>query len=306
MEAGAAHGITDGAQFCVYKDRESKATQLGIIVARQTDPFTTTLDIISDGSQLPEEGYALRTRIGFEERLRLHVYTNAPLSLIEILQRTASQKILLVEKEKAELSFTLEQEGVVVNILDSFVAPLGLTRMPFYIEPNAHAISNVINAAAHFYFYLRRKSNMQALHGKIDVIFTEVVQSNEEYDDYLQPVIQPIGPNLNRENIIDLQVQSDKMYGLKITNNSDMALYPSLFFFDNSDLSISELKIKFTIQFYDKLCSPQCHIINHPPMELKLTLLFCQTHLSRLVMEMGVEFHTAIFSGRTKILTLAT
>ena len=241
MEAGSAHGITDGAQFGVYKDRESKATQLGIIVARQTDPFATTLDIISGASHLlPEEGYALQTRVGFEERLRLHVYTNAPPSLIETLQKTAPQEFLLVEKEKAELSFTLEQEGVVVNILDSFIAALGLTRMPFYIEPNADAISNVIRAAAHFNFYLRRKSNMQALHGKIDVIFTEVVQSKEEYDDYLQPVIQPIGPNLNRENIIDLQVQSDKMYGVKIINNSDMALYPSLFFFDNSDLSISK------------------------------------------------------------------
>jgi hypothetical protein len=26
MEAGAAHGITDGAQFGVYKDRESEGT----------------------------------------------------------------------------------------------------------------------------------------------------------------------------------------------------------------------------------------------------------------------------------------
>ena len=242
MEAGTAHGITDGAQFGVYKDRESKGTQLGIIAARQTDPFTTTLEIISDASSrlLPEEGYALQTRVGIEERLRLHVNTNSPPFLIETLQRTASQEFLLVEKEKAELSFTLEQEGVVVNILDSFVAALGLTRMFFYIEPNADAITDVIHAAAHFYFYLRRKSKMQALHGKIDVIFTEVVQSKEEYDDYLQPVIQPIGPNLNRENIINLRVQKDKMYGVKITNNSDMALYPSLFFFDNSDLSISK------------------------------------------------------------------
>jgi hypothetical protein len=153
------------------------------------------------------------------------------------LHKTASQDFFLVEKEGAELSFTLEQEGVVVNILDSFVAALGLTRMPFYIEPNANAMPNFINVAAHFRFYLSQKSKMQ---GKIDVIFTEVVQSKEEYDDYLQPVIQPIGPNLNSENIIDLQVQSDKMYGIKITNNSDMALYPSLFFFDNSDLSISK------------------------------------------------------------------
>ena len=241
MEAGAAHGITEGAQFAVYKDRESKVTQLGIIVVRQTDSFTTTLDIISDASRLlPEEGYALQTRVGIEEGSRLHVYTNAIPSLVETLQRTALQGFLLVEKEKAELSFTLEQEGVVINILDPFVAALGLTCMPFHIEPNADAISNVIHAAAHFYFYLHRKSKIQALHGKVDVIFTEVVQSKEEYDDYLQPVIQPIGSNLNRENIVDLQVQKNKMYGMKITNNSDMALYPSLFFFDHSDLSISK------------------------------------------------------------------
>ena len=240
MEAGAAHGITDGAQFGVYKDRQWKGTQLGIIIARQTDPFTTTLDIIDGSRFLPDEGYALQTRVGIEEGLRLHIDTNAPPSLVETLQRTASQEFLIVEKEKAELCFTFEQEGVVVDILDSFIAAFGLTRMPFYIEPNADAISNVIHAAAHFYFHLRRKSKTQALHGKIDIIFTELVESKEEYDDCLQPVIQPIGPNLNHENLIDLQIQNSKMYGIKITNNSDIPLYPSLFFFDNSDLSISK------------------------------------------------------------------
>jgi hypothetical protein len=97
-----------------------------------------------------------------------------------------------------DLSFTLEQEGMVVNILDSFVAGRGLTRMPFYIEPNADAISNFVNAAALFHFYLSRSSMMKALLGKIDIIFTEVVQSPEVVD-HLQLVtaIKPIGPNLN-------------------------------------------------------------------------------------------------------------
>ena len=207
--------------------------------SKKNSPKSVANSIIS-------EGYALQTRVGIEERLRLYVSTNAPPSLTEILQKIASQDFLLVEKEEAELSFTLEQEGVVVNILDSFVAARGLTRIPFYIEPNADAISNFIKAAAHFHFYLRQKSKMQVLHGKIDVIFTEVVQSKDEYDDDLQPVTHSIGPNLNRGNMIDLQAQG-KMYGVKITNNSDMALYPSLFFFDNSDLSISKWRI---------LCNP--------------------------------------------------
>ncbi|KAF9240013.1 hypothetical protein BU15DRAFT_61646 [Melanogaster broomeanus] len=250
MDAGAAHGIVNMAHFAVYRDREStlEGTQLGTVVALHVDPFTTTLDITTDGSRflLPEGGYALQTRAGIEEGLRVHIEVDEKLTpVFDVLgremQRASSQmRILLVEKERAELDFALEGGYVVVNLLDSVVTTLGLTRMPFRIEPTADAHTST--------WHLRRKSKTQALHKKIEVEFTELIQSEEEYDDDLQPVIQPIGPNLNRENIVDLQIKSNAMYGIKITNNLDVPLYPSLFFFDNSDLSIGGVPYRYFLR----------------------------------------------------------
>ena len=251
MDAGVVHGITEGTYFDVYQDREStlNGTSLGTLVVLHTDSFTSTLDIITEASRsLPEEGYAVRARVRLEEDLRIHVAPNVQLSLTQALAARDLQKegflhrILLVEKEKAELEFTLEEGRVVVNLLDSVVTTLGLTRIPFFIEPTADVVYSFIGAVSHFYWHLRQKGDTQALHKKFQVEFTEVLQSEEEYDDDLQPILYAVGPNLNHENIVDLHIQKGKMYGMKLVNNSDVALYPFLFFFDNSDFSIGEYK----------------------------------------------------------------
>jgi len=262
MDAGAVHGITDGAYFDLYQDRDStlNGTLLGTLVVLHTDPLTSTLDIILEASgSLPKGGYALRTRIRFEEDLRIHVATNVQLPLAQALasdvEKTPfSHRILLVEKEKADLEFTLEEESVVVNLLDSVVTTLGLTvRIPFFIM---YIVSTFIRAASHFYWHLRRKSDTQAFHKKIQVEFTEVVQSEEEYDDHLRPIFYPVGPNFNHENIIDIRIQQGKMYGIKIINNSDVALYPFLFFFDNSDFSIGQY---MSLRLFDFVVSQCVH-----------------------------------------------
>ena len=100
---------------CTRIDVENQKVWIQSITSRQTDAFITTLDIISDASRLlPREGYARQTHVGItdSEGLRLRNYMNAPPSLIDIPQRTTSQEFLLVGNEKAELSFTLDQEGI--------------------------------------------------------------------------------------------------------------------------------------------------------------------------------------------------
>jgi len=75
------------------------------------------------------------------------------------------------------------------------------------------------------------------------------------YDEDYYPKLD-VGPNLNVggdadvgvgggatcdvkiDGIIDIEVEEDAIYGIKIVNNTDTKLYPSLFYFDNSDLSI--------------------------------------------------------------------
>ena len=63
MEAGAVHGIKEGAYFDLYESREltSNGTLLGTLVVFHTESFTSTLDIVPGAScfPLPAGGYAL-------------------------------------------------------------------------------------------------------------------------------------------------------------------------------------------------------------------------------------------------------
>jgi len=60
----------------------------------------------------------------------------------------------------------------------------------------------------------------------------------DECDDFLMPILVPDTPNLVQDGVVDLCVDETSMYGIKITNDTNVALFPSLFYFDNSDLSI--------------------------------------------------------------------
>jgi hypothetical protein len=52
--------------------------------------------------------------------------------------------------------------------------------------------------------------------------------------------IQPYGPDLNIDGVIDFIVDEKAMYGIRIVNDTAEPLYPYLFYFDNTDFSISE------------------------------------------------------------------
>jgi hypothetical protein len=71
--------------------------------------------------------------------------------------------------------------------------------------------------------------------------FLELESSDTEFDELNNPKITPTGENLLVNGIINVTVDSvETNYGIKITNNSPWDLYPAVFYFDNSDWSVSE------------------------------------------------------------------
>ncbi|KAF9005554.1 caspase domain-containing protein [Cyathus striatus] len=225
MDAGAAHGITAGAQFAVYQDRassiEGQAQALGTVSAQTPGPFTTILDPLPDKTfTLTGDGYALQ-------------------ALAKEIQHTErTRNILLVEKEKAELDITLEDGQVVFNILNPVVTRFGLTRIPYTIEPDNENLIFVIRGAAHFYWHLRKKDSKDIFNGLVDVEFRELVESETEVNDLFRSILKPTGPNLHKENVIDFVVKDSAVYGIKIINKSDVDLFVSVFYFDNSSWEI--------------------------------------------------------------------
>ncbi|KAA1472278.1 hypothetical protein DENSPDRAFT_171259 [Dentipellis sp. KUC8613] len=244
MDAGAAHGVTEGAEFTVYKDRDDLDTPLGTLIVLETAAFSSVLDVLSydDRFKFDKDAYALQTRAGTQEDLRIHVALDDRLTdLFEALamemQKTGAQKILLDTKEKSVLDLQLEKGRIVFNILDPLVTGYGLTQIPHSIDIDVEVAMPVIRAAAHYYWHLNRTTKTPKLQGKIKVEVYELEEADGEYDEDLQAILRPKGPNLKRGDIVDV-VADGTRYGVKVVNTTNIPLYASVFFFSHGDLSI--------------------------------------------------------------------
>ena len=242
IDAGEAAGITVGAKFEVYQDQNfASGDLLGIVVARELSAFSTKLYAKECSLSLEGDGVALKSHAGTEERVRIHITDRSLKNLVKRID--PDQTIIhLAGRDRAEFGMALENGKVVFNIYDSNVTKHGLTRMPYVLEPTLEAISPVIRHAAHFYWHRRRtlQTDCGILAGKVKIEVVELKLVRAEYDDELKPVgvYSPTAIGSKGGKVFD--VQTGKPYGWKIINKCKMPLYTALFYFDNSDWSISK------------------------------------------------------------------
>ena len=235
IDAGEAAGIAVGTEFEVYQDQNS-GHLLGTVVASELSAFCNTLFAKESVIALEQDGVALKSRAGQEERVRVYV---ADQILKDIVKRIDPNQIQLVEQDRADFGMALEKEKVVFNIYDSDVTKYGLTRIPHSIEPTFEAISPVIRAAVHFYWH-RRQTPKTGRHGLSKNVEIELNEVEEDFDDEFISFYKPITASGDLKVGKDLILRTETTYGWTISNNWTNSLYPSLFYFDNSDWSISE------------------------------------------------------------------
>jgi len=260
MDAGTARGIDVGDEFTLYDDPEPSKTSsvLGTFVVREAHPFRSTLVPFpsTSGFELQKPAFALLTKAGNTHDLPVYVVEHTELSPVfeSVAQkmhhvRPDRPRILLVEKEKAMLiiDFDRNLNKVVfdIRILDESVAPPSgnWQRIPFSVELEESELHPILDAAAHFHRHLSRSDKHHDLQKNVRFELTEVKQLEEEYDEDLNPKIEPVGDNLNQNGIVNLVAggQAKGMYGIKILNDTPIPLYAVLLYFDTSDLSITSL-----------------------------------------------------------------
>jgi hypothetical protein len=250
MDAGTSHGIEAGDEFTLYKNPESsqRSSPLGIFVVRETRPSRSTMTPLYSTSrfQLHGSAFALQTKAGTKQDLRVHVAKRKRLAstfrtLVREMQYTRPDRprILRVEKEKAELGVDLDGRKVVFDIFDQRVTAFNLRRIPFSVQCDVGILLPILDAAAHFHCHLRGTDDHSNIQNKVRLEFAEVEQVEGKYDDNMQPVMEQIRDNLNQNDVINLIASAQDMYGIRIVNDSSVPLYAALFYFDNSNLSIS-------------------------------------------------------------------
>jgi hypothetical protein len=138
-----------------------------------------------------------------------------------------------------DLSIALDGDHVTFHPSDPLLTKYGFSGVPYRIPSNVVDICHVVSAATRYYHYLRRSSEQRVLGKKVHVEFTRVNPLEDEYDDDLNQLYQAEGENLNHDGVIDIVVEKDALYGMKIVNDWNKPIYLAIFYFDQSDFSIS-------------------------------------------------------------------
>jgi hypothetical protein len=124
----------------------------------------------------------------------------------------------------------------VLNTVDPRLHALGYLRMPYRIKMGeTKIIRSILQAAGEFDKFLNLVPANRSLR---DFIKVEFVQITRPSDRHYGPAVQHgNGHNLAVGDVVEIPA-GDTLYGIKVTNNSSLQLYPHLFLFDCSDLSI--------------------------------------------------------------------
>ncbi|KDQ52438.1 hypothetical protein JAAARDRAFT_73132 [Jaapia argillacea MUCL 33604] len=255
MAAGSVHGVTKDATFAVYKDKDSllKTSILGTLIAAGVEAFSTTMVLPLDVTpfDLPSSAVAVQIK-ALEGDLVLYVPRKDKVLLgfkavekqIKEMKDTPWQIIVVSgeeKKSKAHLEIKIEDDKLAFIILDEKTAQYGLTRIPFLVYPVVDDVRPILSSVARYYWHLNRPSLNSCLLNGVKIEFNRLKSSVNRFDNPTPTfrVRSPDGPNLYRDDgVIQLIADGKDIYGITITNDTAVNMFPYVFFFDNSDLSI--------------------------------------------------------------------
>ncbi len=314
MDAGAAHGISQGAQFTLYVSDVGVAT----LIAEKPAISSTILKMkeVIGPPLSNEDGYVRYLWGGNEEDLRLcvtisgsksptcnvpgapnvsgHISHSPPSPQMtgeELRSKIAELKnvrrgINLVDSHLAELIVEIKEHEVVfylcnheleskpdskpnstlaVSFLGATIRAISKFKLsniwsffgmssesafhhhdwstnilPYTVPPNIAVVYPVIDAAAHYFYHLRRAPVEHHLNTKVIVEFFEV-EETDEMDETGLRTLRTKGKNMIIDGEVNVFIEEkDKSYGMKLTSTLPaINLHYSVFFFE-SDLRIGE------------------------------------------------------------------
>ena len=250
LDAGVMAGIAEGAEFVVYASTDGLFTNpLGALVVEKLGPFSTILKVPLDGSNFvlsQPQAVALRTKMGQRFDLRLYVPDGDASRLcheafLSFMDRERDfESIFLVDNpDAADFELAMENDKVVFIFRDQRVTQHGHTRLFEGVEPTPEELAHVLKAAAYFYWKLNRTNNNPIINSGVQVELYKLLPPTIRRFNEPGDGLKPIGPNLY-DTVMEVVADENIPYGFKLTNNTAYDLYPNLFYFDLSDLSIGE------------------------------------------------------------------
>ncbi|PVF95451.1 hypothetical protein CPB86DRAFT_875672 [Serendipita vermifera] len=232
IQAGMAHGITKDTKFVLSECRSQDGPTLGLFSVDKVLTFTSTISL-STPRLIKGPIYARPTVV--TERLGVDSIHMTPEKGTST-HGSQLQQYSFVNREEASVEIDIDGDYMTFTNVDTRIQSLGYTGMPYRVSLREMDINRtVIQAANDFHRFLNLAGGDETL-GKL--VKMEYIRLERPPNTYFAPAVPAgNGEDLCRDSLVTVSA-GDGLYGIRITNNSNIQLYPHLFLFDCSDLSI--------------------------------------------------------------------
>ena len=250
LNAGTAHGVTLGAEFAFYAVHDSHASgnALHTFIVNNSASFFSTLSPANDASRqsLPTVFTVFQAKPGLGGTIRLHLsadHISAPLiSVCHDIRRRPRNIKFVNSRDNAHLELSVRDNQIVVSVRDVNATVYHPDDKFPAMQATPHDFASFLEKAGSFYWERDRHTAIDSEVAKIVTLeFYKLGPTHSKFEDIPKCQLAASGPNLYSADTIDFIVEEGCVYGVKLTNSSSRDLYPTLFYLDNSNLSISNI-----------------------------------------------------------------
>ena len=244
LKAGDAQGIAPGFRVAAhaYNFKETSNTPknpcLGFLTVSKVnnDKVSCELQIASDTEKfpLPPLFYCLIESLA-SEKIAFKLYCEDRVWLECVFPpEERNQSITIVDDvNDCDLHLTVMDEKVHFARHHDLVTPhIGADITHTVDVSEEQAIRDVVKSSLHFYYHLTRTTPSSS-----PKLWMELNKLKEETNDDFDRIYTPIGENLIVNEPARIIVD-DTCLGMKIVNQTSQSLYPHVFYFDPTDISI--------------------------------------------------------------------
>ena len=246
LNAGTAHGVTIGAEFAFYAAHDSHASRktLHTFIVNKSASFFSTLSLANDApcQSLPMVFTVFQANPSLGGTIHLCLSADDGSTCLHDIQRLPLNIELVNSPDDAHLELTVRDNQVVVSVRDRKATAYGFDHKFPIMKAIPHDIASFLEKAGSFYRELDRHTAIDSEVAKIVTLeFYKLGANPSKFKDIPERQLGASGPNLYSGDTINFIVEEGSVYGVKLTNLSCRDLYPTLFYLDNSDLSISNV-----------------------------------------------------------------
>lgn len=239
LQAGSAQGVIESSRYAVHVTNLMATPMqpnpcLGyLVVERVEDTYSVlTLDKGDTTFDLPTLFYSKLDQLVGDS---IYVYCLDRVWLESVFRpelRSKLSVVLVSNQQSCDLEITLLDGYAYFDQHRPCTRPYLHSRMRRKVPAtNFKVIRNIVQASFHFYRNLTRCSPVQ-----FDAVYMELHRLTEAPG----KVFQPVGDNLITEEPAKIVIDEDAALGVTIHNESNIPLYPHLFYFDPDSLTIGE------------------------------------------------------------------